>query len=56
MLKQLDTFQSTVLQDKRKDKSSTKNADSPKKPEAAVKPSMFTFNLLNVQINIVTQI
>lgn len=52
MLKQLDF----MVQDKKKDKNSTKDADSPKKPEAAVKTGMFTSSSLNVQIGIVTQI
>lgn len=45
VLKQLDV-QDTLIQNKQKSKS--KNVDSPKKSEAAVKTGIFKFNLFTV--------
>lgn len=49
MLKQLDMPKDAVTQDTKKEKSSTKNANSPKKSE--VETGMFIFNLLNINFS-----
>lgn len=56
MLKQLDASQGISVQDTKKDTSSTKNVDTLKKSEAAVKTGMIMSNSLNIQLDIVTQI
>jgi len=58
VLKQLDTSQDTLIQDKMNDKSSksSTNADTSKKSKVAVETGIFMFNSLNIQIDIITQI
>jgi len=58
VLKQLDTSQDALMQDKMNNKSSksSTNADISKKSEVVVEIGIFMSDSLNVQIDIITQI